>query len=313
MREARPRPSPPHARGADRRPQGDRPAQPPRMVELPDLPLLRAGVGMPVVRRHARHAPRRRPAGLPSLRPSRAGPDALRRLRLGLDRAPRHGHRAPGVRARGQRLPARRRGGRPGARARGLRGGAARRARRHADGGQGPRLPRRRPRRRGRRRRHAALPRLPRRGAHLRARDAARRPRRSRRRRRPRARPDAGARRAHDPLRGRATTPTASWPSELERRRALRYPPFSTLIRVVCSSPRPPARRWRPRRPSASACPTRSARRRSSACAAASAPRSWSRRRTARAAVAQVGAAVQEAAADRAHRAAAFSVDVDPQ
>ena len=31
------------------------------------------------------------------------------------------------------------------------------------------------------------------------------------------------------------------------------------------------------------------------------------------AAVAQVGAAVQEAAADRAHRGAAFSVDVDPQ
>jgi primosomal protein N' (replication factor Y) len=31
------------------------------------------------------------------------------------------------------------------------------------------------------------------------------------------------------------------------------------------------------------------------------------------AAVAQVGAAVQEVAADRAHRAAAFSVDVDPQ
>jgi primosomal protein N' (replication factor Y) len=31
------------------------------------------------------------------------------------------------------------------------------------------------------------------------------------------------------------------------------------------------------------------------------------------AAVAQVGAAVQEAAADRTHRVAAFSVDVDPQ
>ena len=63
---------PAHPRGAGRRAQGDRAAQPPRVVELPDLPLVRAGVGVPVVRRHARHAPRRRPAGLPSLRPPRA-------------------------------------------------------------------------------------------------------------------------------------------------------------------------------------------------------------------------------------------------
>ena len=100
---------------------------------------------------------------------------------------------------------------------------------------------------------------------------------------------------------------------ELERRRALRYPPFSTLIRVVCSSRGAGGRAGRRGARCASAWATRSARRRSSACAAASARRSWSRRRTARAAVAQVDAAVQEAAADRAHRAAAFSVDVDPQ
>ena len=84
------------------------------------------------------------------------------------------------------------------------------RARRHPDGGQGPRLPRRHARRGARRRRHAALPRLPRRGAHLRAGGAARGPQRSRRARR--ARDRAGARplrRARSRTRP-ATTPTAS-------------------------------------------------------------------------------------------------------
>ena len=100
---------------------------------------------------------------------------------------------------------------------------------------------------------------------------------------------------------------------ELERRRALRYPPFSTLIRVVCSSRGARARRWRPRRRSASACPARSGpaplfrlRGRERAQVVVKA-------QDRAAAVAQVGAAVQAAAADRAHRAAAFSVDVDPQ
>ena len=265
------------------------------------------------MRRHARHASRRRPAGLPSLRPPRAGARALRRLRLGLDRAPRHRHRAPGVRARGDRLPPRRRGGRSRSRARRLRAGAARRARRHADGGQGPRLPRRRPRRGARRRRHAALPRLPRRGAHVRARHPAGGPRRARSRAadacscRP-WRPDAPSIRfaaRHDA--------DGFLAGELERRAR------AALSAVLDTDPRglllaaSPERRWPPRRRSASACATRSARRRCSACAAASARRSWSRRRTARRAVAEVGAAVQAAAGDRAHKAAAFSVDVDPQ
>ena len=71
-------------------------------------------------------------------------------------------------------------------------------AARHADGGQGPRLPGRDARRRARRRRDAALPRLPRRGAHVRADRPARRPRGPRPARRPRARPDHVARRARD-------------------------------------------------------------------------------------------------------------------
>ena len=52
---------------------------------------------------------------------------------------------------------------------------------RHADGREGPSLPRRRARRRRRRRHRARAARLPRRGAHLPARDAARRPQRPRR------------------------------------------------------------------------------------------------------------------------------------
>ncbi len=211
------------------------------MVELPVVPLVRAGVGVPVLRRDARDASGGRPARVPPLRASRGRAVALRCLRLGLDRAsPGPGHRAPGVRARGQRLPPGRRGGRPRPRARGLRGGAARRARRHADGGQGPRLPRRRPRCRGRRRLDPALPGLPRRGAHLRPRHAARRARGPGRRPRARARPDPGARRAHDPLRGRPRRRRVPGRGA-RRRRALRYPPFSTLIRVVCSSEVPGA------------------------------------------------------------------------
>jgi primosomal protein N' (replication factor Y) (superfamily II helicase) len=99
---------------------------------------------------------------------------------------------------------------------------------------------------------------------------------------------------------------------ELERRRALRYPPFSTLIRVVCSSPAPGA---------ALAAAAAVRERLGEALGPAPLFRLRGRERAqvvvkaqdrARA-VAEVGAAVQAAAADRAHRAAAFSVDVDPQ
>jgi primosomal protein N' (replication factor Y) (superfamily II helicase) len=99
---------------------------------------------------------------------------------------------------------------------------------------------------------------------------------------------------------------------ELERRRALRYPPFSTLIRVVCSSEAPgaalaAAAAVRQRLPDAMGpAPLFRLRGRERAQVVIKA-------QDRAAAVAQVDSAVREAAADRAHRAAAFSVDVDPQ
>jgi primosomal protein N' (replication factor Y) len=104
--------------------------------------------------------------------------------------------------------------------------------------------------------------------------------------------------------------------AELERRALLRYPPFSTLVRVVCSSPRPgaaqaAARDVHRRMAAAGLAPLGPAplfrlrgRERSQVVvkAAERAP-----------AVAAIGGAVETTAADRAHRAAAFSVDVDPQ
>ena len=79
--------------------QVDRAAQPPRLVELPHLPLVREGLGVPAVRRRARAAPRRARDRLPPLRPSRARAAALRRLRLAVGRPPRLRHRAARARA----------------------------------------------------------------------------------------------------------------------------------------------------------------------------------------------------------------------
>ena len=130
-----------------------------------------------------------RRGGVPPLRPPRAGAARVPGLRLGLGRAPRRRDRAAGAGARGAGgaaagVPAGLRRGRGRGRRRGaapLRRGAGRRARRHADGGEGPRLPRRHARRGAGRRRDAPLPRLPRRGAHVRAGGAARRAERPRR------------------------------------------------------------------------------------------------------------------------------------
>jgi primosomal protein N' (replication factor Y) (superfamily II helicase) len=103
---------------------------------------------------------------------------------------------------------------------------------------------------------------------------------------------------------------------ELERRRALRYPPFSTLVRIVCSSARPGAAR-------AAAAAVRA--RLDGAAGAVLGPAPLFRLRGRErsqvvvkaadraAAVAAIGAAVARAAGERAHRAASFSVDVDPQ
>jgi primosomal protein N' (replication factor Y) len=100
---------------------------------------------------------------------------------------------------------------------------------------------------------------------------------------------------------------------ELERRRALRYPPFSTLIRVVCSS----------ERSGAAHAAAQAVRERLEIPALGPAPlfRLRNRERSQvvvkatdrAAATTQVDAAVRAVAAAREHRLAAFSVDVDPQ
>jgi primosomal protein N' (replication factor Y) len=105
---------------------------------------------------------------------------------------------------------------------------------------------------------------------------------------------------------------------ELERRRALRYPPFSALIRVVCSSAELGA---------AAAAAEEVRERLELAPGAVLGPAPLFRLRgrershvvvkadpSDRAeAIAQVAAAVDAAAGGRAHRSVAFSVDVDPQ
>jgi primosomal protein N' (replication factor Y) (superfamily II helicase) len=100
---------------------------------------------------------------------------------------------------------------------------------------------------------------------------------------------------------------------ELERRRALRYPPFATLIRVVCSSQAPGAAlvaatavRGRLGDDALGPAPLFRLRGRERAQVVVKA---FDRAQ----AVTTVGAAVEAVAADRAHRQASFSVDVDPQ
>jgi primosomal protein N' (replication factor Y) len=105
---------------------------------------------------------------------------------------------------------------------------------------------------------------------------------------------------------------------ELGRREALRYPPFSTLVRIVCSSveageAHAAAAAVRERLgagPPALLGPAplfRLRGRERSVLLLKADPRDR------QIAVAEVGAAVDATAADKRHRAAAFSVDVDPQ
>ena len=104
---------------------------------------------------------------------------------------------------------------------------------------------------------------------------------------------------------------------ELERRRALGYPPYASLIRVVCSrrgrgagprDGRPPSTASWPR--STRPC---SARRRCFACAAARAASSSSRPPTRRRRSTPWDARWTASAPGAARRGAAVSVDVDPQ
>jgi primosomal protein N' (replication factor Y) len=103
---------------------------------------------------------------------------------------------------------------------------------------------------------------------------------------------------------------------ELERRRALRYPPFSHLIRVTCAAPEAPRARA-----AASAVRERLALADAEVLGPAALFRLRGRERQVlvlkvsdrRPAVRAVGEAVQLAAAGRAHSGVSFSVDVDPQ
>ena len=101
---------------------------------------------------------------------------------------------------------------------------------------------------------------------------------------------------------------------ELERREALRYPPFSTLIRVVCSAEEPgPAH--------AAAQAVRDGLAGQPALGPAALFRLRGRERAQvvvkapdrHAAIEAVRAVVEAVSADKTHRAAAFAVDVDPQ
>jgi primosomal protein N' (replication factor Y) len=103
---------------------------------------------------------------------------------------------------------------------------------------------------------------------------------------------------------------------ELQRREALGYPPFCTLIRVVCAAPRP-------EQAGAAAAALRAALDPPGARVLGPAPLFAVRGRARaqlviktterQAAIDAVGAAVDHVAALRAHREASISVDVDPQ
>ena len=104
---------------------------------------------------------------------------------------------------------------------------------------------------------------------------------------------------------------------ELERRRALDYPPFADLIRVVCSSEEAAPPRAAAGEIAAAAAPARGA----TVLGPAPLFRLRGRHRSQvvvkahdrAAAIAAVRSAVDRAANAREHRAVAFSVDVDPQ
>ena len=157
-------------------------------------------------------------------------------------------------------------------------GEAERRPGRHPDGRQGPRLPRGDAERDPRRRRDPALPRLPGRGAHLRDGRPAGRAQRPRRGRRGEVIVQTLAPGSPSIVHAARHDSAGFLAGEVERRRMLRYPPFSHLVRiglevragggVSTTAAAKLAAALAPRCPRA---PTCSARRRCSASAAATA------------------------------------------
>ena len=257
-----------------------------------------------------------------------AVPESCPRLRLGDPRARRRRHRAHRGRDRAPRrsrrghaprLRQRRRGGLTPGDPAPLPGGALGRSRRDPDGRQGPRLLRRLAQRDPRRRRDAALPRLPRRGAHLRAGRAARREEREGGGRRPRPRADARAPGRADPRRR---------PPRLDRlrHRRARAPPRARLPAVLPPGAHRAGRRRRPRRLPRRARRARRARGRdpgghraarprpaACACAAATAASSCSRAPTARRPTRPCARSWSACSTERALGDSSISVDIDPQ
>ena len=151
------------------------------------LPVVRSRLALPALRRLA-VAARRRPAGLPPLRPQRAPAAGMSRLRLGRPHPDRLRHAGGGggagrpVPGAGRAAAGRRRGGAQ-RRAGGHAGGVPRRgpggAGGHAAGGQGARRARSHACRGAGRRNRDGDAGLPGRGAHVRPADAAGRPSRA--------------------------------------------------------------------------------------------------------------------------------------
>ena len=307
-------------RRAGRRAQGDRAAQPPRLVELPGLPRPAGTRGscpkcdVTLVLHRARALLACHHCGHRERVPERVHASAAR------CRVARHGtgterleHDLLGARPR-RAAPRRRRRATPAAVLRAFERAERGGARRHADGRQGPRLPRRRrsawcvdadatlrfPDFRAEERTFALVAQLA-------------GPRGPRRATAARARADAGAGRRVDPLAARHDA-DGFLAGELA-------PPRGAALPAVLDAH--PGRLLRRRQPGARArggdarsagapsAPPCWAPRRCSACAAASARRSSSRRPTAAPRSAAVGAAVDAVA--RAQGRRALSVDVDPQ
>ncbi len=203
--------------------------------------ILRGGGQLPPLRRLARPAPGRGAAGMPPLRPRRAGAEGL--PSCGSVSIVRHGAGTERIEELVAELVARRRRSsgstptRPPARRplpspHRVRRCLRRRPDRDQMVAKGHDFPRRGAERARRRRLDAALPRLPRRGAHLRPRRPARRAQRPRRAGRARVLIQTSRRthRRSSPPPG--TTRPGSSPGSSSAAARFGYPPFSSLVAI---------------------------------------------------------------------------------
>ena len=240
--------------------QGDRAAQSPRLVELPLLPVLRPGVDVPQLRGRARAAPRRRSSSPATTAAIASGSRTLPRVRLGRGRAPRGGHRAD--RARAARGARRRAAFRCSASTPIQPASVAARGRSSASRRRRPgclSAPRWWPRATTSRTWRSASCSTPIRRCG--SRTSAPRSARSRSSRSSRDAPGRGAQRAPAACSSRRSRPRPAsivlaahhdtdgfLAGELGAPQALGYPPFASLIRIVCSAERPGDAARRPAR-----------------------------------------------------------------